>query len=64
MERVTVLEPDEHYRIAWRSRIPYALEFEFTVRELDEPRSMTGDAPASSPGSATGASSSRTASRP
>jgi hypothetical protein len=41
---VTVLAPDEHYRIAWRSRIPYVLEFEFTVRELDEPRSMSGDA--------------------
>jgi hypothetical protein len=39
-----VLEPDERYRIAWRSRIPYELEFEFTVRELDEPRSMSGDA--------------------
>jgi Polyketide cyclase / dehydrase and lipid transport len=44
VERVTVLEPDERYRIAWRSRIPYALEFEFAVRDLDEPRSMTGDA--------------------
>ena len=32
------------YRIAWRSRIPYSLEFEFKVRELDEPRSMGGDA--------------------
>jgi hypothetical protein len=30
--------------IAWRSRIPYELEFEFIVRELDEPRSMSGDA--------------------
>ena len=37
------LEPDDcSYRIAWRSRIPYALEFEFTVDELDEPRSMSG----------------------
>jgi hypothetical protein len=44
VERVTVLEPDERYRIAWRSRIPYALEFEFAVRDLDEPHSMTGDA--------------------
>jgi hypothetical protein len=41
---VTVLAPDEHYRIAWRSRIPYELEFEFIVRELDEPRSMSGEA--------------------
>ena len=44
MERVTVLEPDESYRIAWRSRIPYELEFEFTVRDMDEPRSMSGEA--------------------
>jgi hypothetical protein len=42
VERVTVLEPDERYRIAWRSRIPYELEFEFTVQELDEPRCMKG----------------------
>jgi len=44
VERVTVLEPDERYRIAWKSRIPYELEFEFTVRELDEPCSMSGEA--------------------
>jgi hypothetical protein len=44
VERVTVLDPDERYRIAWRSRIPYELEFEFAVRELDELRSMSGDA--------------------
>jgi hypothetical protein len=41
---VTVLEPDESYRIAWRSRIPYDLEFDFTVREMDEPCSMSGEA--------------------
>jgi hypothetical protein len=44
VQRVTALEPDERYLIAWRSRIPYELEFEFTVRELDEPRSMSGEA--------------------
>jgi hypothetical protein len=44
VERVTTLEPDERYRIAWRSRIPYELEFEFTVRELEEPSSMSGEA--------------------
>jgi len=44
VERVTVLAPDERYLIAWRSRVPYELEFEFAVRELDEPRSMSGDA--------------------
>ena len=44
MQRVTTLEPDERYLIAWRSRIPYELKFEFTVRELDEPCSMSGDA--------------------
>ncbi len=44
MERVTTLAPDERYRIAWRSRIPYELEFDFTVHEMDEPRSMRGEA--------------------
>jgi hypothetical protein len=44
VERVTTLEPDLHYRIAWRSRIPYDLEFEFVVRDMDEPRSMSGQA--------------------
>jgi hypothetical protein len=44
VERVTVLAPDEHYLIAWRSRIPYELEFEFVVRDMDEPRSMRGEA--------------------
>jgi hypothetical protein len=32
------------YRIAWRSRIPYDLEFDFTVRRLESPRLMEGDA--------------------
>jgi hypothetical protein len=44
VERVTTLEPDLHYRIAWRSRIPYELEFEFVVSDMDEPRSMSGQA--------------------
>lgn len=44
VERVTVLAPDERYLIAWRSRIPYELEFEFDVQELDAPRSMRGEA--------------------
>jgi hypothetical protein len=44
VERVTTLAPDERYRIAWRSRIPYELEFDFTVHEMDEPRSMRGEA--------------------
>jgi hypothetical protein len=42
VERVTVLEPDASFRIAWKSRIPYELEFEFTVRDMDEPCSMSG----------------------
>jgi hypothetical protein len=42
--RVAELEPRERYRIAWRSRIPYDLEFEFAVRRQDAPRSMDGDA--------------------
>ena len=42
-----MLEPDEHYRIAWRSRIPYDLEFEFVVERprraaLDE-RQASGE---------------------
>ena len=32
------------YRIAWRSRIPYELEFDFTVRRVDAPQFMAGDA--------------------
>jgi hypothetical protein len=32
------------YRVAWRSRIPYVLEFDFTVRGLAKPRWMEGDA--------------------
>jgi len=44
VERVTVLEPDERYRIAWRSRVPYELEVDFTVKEVDEPRAMSGEA--------------------
>jgi hypothetical protein len=44
VERVTELEPDSRYLIAWRSRIPYTLEFEFAVKEMDEPCSMFGEA--------------------
>ena len=32
------------YRIAWRSRVPYELEFDFVVRRVDEPCCMAGDA--------------------
>jgi hypothetical protein len=32
------------YRIAWRSRLPYPLEFEFCVEEVDRPRVMAGSA--------------------
>jgi hypothetical protein len=39
-----VLSPDERYLIAWRSRIPYELEFEFEVLELDPPCCMAGAA--------------------
>ena len=42
VQRVTELVPDERYLIAWRSRIPYELEFEFAVKDLDEPCSMFG----------------------
>jgi Polyketide cyclase / dehydrase and lipid transport len=42
--RVTELEPRERYSIAWRSRIPYDLEFEFRVLRQDAPHSMDGRA--------------------
>jgi hypothetical protein len=32
------------YRVAWRSRIPYTLEFDFTVERVDEPMLMEGSA--------------------
>ncbi len=32
------------YTIAWRSRIPYPLEFEFHVEEVEEPHRMAGRA--------------------
>jgi uncharacterized protein YndB with AHSA1/START domain len=32
------------YRIVWRSRVPYRLEFDFTVRRLESGRSMEGEA--------------------
>jgi hypothetical protein len=32
------------YRVEWRSRIPYALEFDFTVEHLEEPALMEGSA--------------------
>jgi uncharacterized protein YndB with AHSA1/START domain len=50
VERVTLLEPGDddrvgsRYRIAWRSRMPYELEFDFTVRSREAPRLMEGDA--------------------
>jgi len=44
VERVTVLSPDERYLIAWRSRVPYELEFEFQVEDVDPPCCMSGRA--------------------
>jgi hypothetical protein len=35
---------DDRYRIAWRSRIPYDLEFEFAVERIDRPHEMSGAA--------------------
>jgi hypothetical protein len=31
------------YRVAWRSRVPYELEFDFTVRRLEKGRYMEGE---------------------
>jgi hypothetical protein len=42
VQRVTVLEPDRRYLIAWRSRIPYELEFEFEVARVEAPHEMSG----------------------
>jgi hypothetical protein len=35
---------DDRYLIAWRSRIPYDLEFEFAVERIDRPHEMSGTA--------------------
>jgi hypothetical protein len=35
---------DERYEIAWRSRIPYDLEFVFAVERIDRPHEMCGSA--------------------
>jgi hypothetical protein len=32
------------WRVEWRSRIPYSLEFDFTVERVEEPRLMGGRA--------------------
>ena len=30
----------DRYRVAWRSRIPYELEFDFAVERTEPPREM------------------------
>ena len=56
MVRVEELDPgDENkvgsrYLIEWRSRLPYPVEFEFTVDRVERPRLMEGRAAASSTG--------------
>jgi hypothetical protein len=50
VRRVELLDPGDErrvgsrYRIAWRSRVPYDLEFEFAVRRVEPARLMEGDA--------------------
>jgi hypothetical protein len=50
VERVSELDRGDarrigsRYRVAWRSRIPYELEFDFTVDRVDPPCCMAGDA--------------------
>src|SRR5829696_3701148 len=34
----------DRYRVAWRSRIPYELEFDFAVERTESPREMEGRA--------------------
>ena len=59
VERVSELDGGDgrrlgsSYRIAWRSRIPYELEFDFTVRTIDEPCCMAGEAGGELEGSGT-----------
>ena len=43
VERTSVLDGDR-YRVAWRSRIPYELEFDFAVERTESPREMEGRA--------------------
>jgi hypothetical protein len=43
VQRTSVLG-DDRYRVAWRSRIPYELEFDFEVERTDAPREMHGRA--------------------
>jgi hypothetical protein len=43
VERISVLGIDR-YRVAWRSRIPYELEFDFEVGSTEPPREMEGTA--------------------
>jgi hypothetical protein len=43
VERISVLD-HERYRVAWRSRIPYELEFDFAVDRTDAPHEMQGRA--------------------
>ena len=50
VERVAELDGGDgdrvgsRYRVAWRSRIPYELEFDFVVRGVDPPCCMVGEA--------------------
>jgi uncharacterized protein YndB with AHSA1/START domain len=50
VQRVELIERGDaervgsRYRIAWRSRVPYELVFDFTVRRVEAPRLMQGDA--------------------
>jgi Polyketide cyclase / dehydrase and lipid transport len=50
VERVSELDGGDgrrvgsRYRIAWRSRVPYELEFDFVVQRVDEPCCMEGEA--------------------
>jgi hypothetical protein len=43
VQRISVLGEDR-YRVAWRSRVPYALEFDFAVERTDAHREMEGTA--------------------
>jgi uncharacterized protein YndB with AHSA1/START domain len=50
MESAVEIEPGDErrigsrYRVRWRARLPYAVEFDFLVERVDEPARMSGRA--------------------
>jgi hypothetical protein len=57
VRRTRVLGNDR-FRVAWRSRIPYDLEFDFEVQRTEAPQEMEGWATGALPARDSGVSSS------